>query len=54
MDATFAPGQGIEAPATDADAVPFVVEPVEIGALDLGFQVGLWDPAGLAAMATPR
>lgn len=51
MAATFDPSQH-DAPADGSAAASAIADPFETGTADMGFQVGLWDASGIAAMTT--
>ena len=52
MAMPFDPSRRPEPPADESQATPFIADPLETGTADMGFQVGLWDAAGIAAMTT--
>jgi len=54
MAATIDPSRRSQAPADGSRGTPVIADPFETGTADMGFQVGLWDAAGIAALTTGR
>jgi hypothetical protein len=54
MSETFEPGRPPEASSDGVPLSSMTAEPLEMGGVDMGFQIGLLDAAGMAAMMSGR